>query len=287
MSVITVTERLSLATLAATSERQGVAGPAMDPRALSTGIVHFGVGAFHRAHQAVYTEDAAAAAGDPRWGILGVTGRSARVAEQLGPQDGLYSVLTKARDCGVAAAVMGSLRKVVFPGVDSAGSTEDAGFGGRSSGVPDHHGKRLPADAPGRAGYSPTRGWRRTLKPSKTELAGRPFAGPARTPLGLLARGLARRYASLRGPVRCDVLRQLDIQRQSHREPGAWPWPEAAGAERHAGMAARLRHVPFHHGGPDRSCDDGSEPAGGRTDAGRPGRGPGGCGTVRPMGHRR
>jgi fructuronate reductase len=59
----------------------------LDHRASSTGIVHLGLGNFHRAHQAVYT----AQAGD--WGILGVASRSATVADALNAQDGLYSVL--------------------------------------------------------------------------------------------------------------------------------------------------------------------------------------------------
>lgn len=55
------------------------------------GIVHLGIGAFHRAHQAVYTDDAVAASGQ-QWGITGVSLRSSSVAEQLNPQDGLYTV---------------------------------------------------------------------------------------------------------------------------------------------------------------------------------------------------
>ena len=39
--------------------------PRVDPRALEVGIVHLGLGAFHRAHQAVYTEDALAASSGP------------------------------------------------------------------------------------------------------------------------------------------------------------------------------------------------------------------------------
>ncbi|WP_226633443.1 mannitol dehydrogenase family protein [Novosphingobium profundi] len=57
----------------------------------SLGIIHFGIGAFHRAHQAWYT-DRAMDAGDTRWGICGVSLRSASVAEQLMPQGGLYTV---------------------------------------------------------------------------------------------------------------------------------------------------------------------------------------------------
>lgn len=59
-----------------------------------TGIVHFGPGAFHRAHQAVFTEDAMAATDGYSWGICGVTQRSPAIGNQLTPQSGLYAVLT-------------------------------------------------------------------------------------------------------------------------------------------------------------------------------------------------
>jgi fructuronate reductase len=55
------------------------------------GIVHLGLGNFHRAHQAVYTE-AALAREDGDWGILGVASRSAAVAEALRAQDLRYTV---------------------------------------------------------------------------------------------------------------------------------------------------------------------------------------------------
>ena len=71
-----------------------LAVPGYDRTELTTGIVHFGVGGFHRAHQAVYTERAAIATGDTSWGILGVTQRSATVRDQLRPQGGVYAVLT-------------------------------------------------------------------------------------------------------------------------------------------------------------------------------------------------
>ena len=69
----------------------GIDAPVM-PTAV--GIIHLGIGAFHRAHQAVYTERAAIATGDASWGILGVTQRSATVRDQLRPQGGVYAVLT-------------------------------------------------------------------------------------------------------------------------------------------------------------------------------------------------
>lgn len=65
--------------------------PAYDRGRLAAGIVHLGLGAFHRAHQAVYTEQTVTN-GDLRWGIVGVSLRDARVPQTLAAQDCLYSV---------------------------------------------------------------------------------------------------------------------------------------------------------------------------------------------------
>lgn len=83
-------------------------------RPTQVGIVHLGIGAFHRAHQAVVTEDAARATGDTRWGILGVTQRSASVRDQLRPQGGAYTVLTVGPD-GASPRVVGSVTDVAWP----------------------------------------------------------------------------------------------------------------------------------------------------------------------------
>ncbi len=64
----------------------------MDPGTLRPGIVHLGLGAFARAHTAVYTENAMLADASSSWGIIGVTQRSDTVARQLAPQDGLFTV---------------------------------------------------------------------------------------------------------------------------------------------------------------------------------------------------
>ncbi|PKR53959.1 mannitol dehydrogenase family protein [Thalassospira marina] len=58
------------------------------------GIVHIGVGAFHRAHQAVYTQNAMLAAGGD-WRIIGVTPRSTDIADQLNAQDGAFCVIVR------------------------------------------------------------------------------------------------------------------------------------------------------------------------------------------------
>ena len=65
--------------------------PGYDRAAAHIGIVHLGVGAFHRAHQAVYTEEAMARGG-LEWGVAGVSLRSPETRDALAPQDGLYTV---------------------------------------------------------------------------------------------------------------------------------------------------------------------------------------------------
>ncbi len=84
-----MTPRLSDTTLPRAPE--AVARPAYDRRSIRTGVVHLGLGAFHRAHQAVAFDDLLAS-GDDRWGVLGVSMRSSRVRDRLAPQDGLYVV---------------------------------------------------------------------------------------------------------------------------------------------------------------------------------------------------
>jgi fructuronate reductase len=101
--------RLSFQSLAAL---QPAMRPSYAPSALKPGIVHIGCGAFHRAHQAVYTEKALATAGGD-WGIIGASMRQPGGREQLCAQDGLYTVLTKGPR-QTSAQVIGCIRDVVF-----------------------------------------------------------------------------------------------------------------------------------------------------------------------------
>ena len=84
-----MSERLSETTLGRLPP--SVARPGYHRSALRTGIVHLGAGAFHRAHQAAYT-DAVLAAGDMRWGITAASLRSPATRDALAPQDGLYTL---------------------------------------------------------------------------------------------------------------------------------------------------------------------------------------------------
>ena len=84
-----MTARLSEAALGALPAQ--VARPTYDRRAADHQIVQLGPGAFHRAHQAVFTEDAGLA-GEGEWGIVGVSLRHGEAKAALAPQDGLYAV---------------------------------------------------------------------------------------------------------------------------------------------------------------------------------------------------
>ncbi|HWJ73203.1 MAG TPA: mannitol dehydrogenase family protein [Kaistia sp.] len=87
-----------------------VARPAYDRAAITRGIAHIGVGAFHRAHQAEFTDDLLAG-GATRWGIAGINIRPPRLTETLGRQQGLYTRLIR-EDQSVEARVIGSIVSV-------------------------------------------------------------------------------------------------------------------------------------------------------------------------------
>ncbi|MGJ3265286.1 MAG: mannitol dehydrogenase family protein [Salinarimonas sp.] len=100
--------RLCDAALAALPADVGT--PGYDRGAHGVGIVHIGVGAFHKAHQAVYTEDAlATAGGDGR--CAGVSRRRPDAEGALAPQDGLYTLVGRHPD-GPRAQVIGALAEV-------------------------------------------------------------------------------------------------------------------------------------------------------------------------------
>ena len=82
--------------------------PTYDASRLETGIVHLGVGAFHRAHQAVYTDDVILS-DDMRWGILGASLRSAVTRNALQGQDWLYTLAENSQS-GMRLRVIGSLQ---------------------------------------------------------------------------------------------------------------------------------------------------------------------------------
>jgi fructuronate reductase len=103
-----VTARLDLCALA--QLRPAVRPPGYDFLNLGIGLVHLGIGAFHRAHQAVYTDDVLRNGGGD-WGILGASLRHAEVPSALAAQYHLYTVETLASvpSYRIVAAIRASL----------------------------------------------------------------------------------------------------------------------------------------------------------------------------------
>jgi mannitol 2-dehydrogenase len=108
---------LSDATLRLHSKRVEV--PTYDRSTLSRGVVHIGVGNFHRAHQAVYFDDLARSGISNRWGITGVSLHSPDVRDLLSTQDGLYTVVQRGHDRHTAR-VVGSIGSVHYAPTDGA-----------------------------------------------------------------------------------------------------------------------------------------------------------------------
>jgi len=87
-----------------------IPGPSYDRTRVKPGIVHLGIGAFHRAHQAFYTEAVMNRFGGD-WGIIGCSLRSESVRQQLEPQDGLYTLLE--RGASDRPQIIGAVQKVL------------------------------------------------------------------------------------------------------------------------------------------------------------------------------
>lgn len=85
--------------------------PAYDRAALRTGIVHVGVGGFHRAHQAFYTDQFMGKSGNTNWGICGIGLREgdSKIRDVLKKQDYLYSLLVKDPEGCASLRVIGCM----------------------------------------------------------------------------------------------------------------------------------------------------------------------------------
>ncbi len=96
--------------------------PNYDPAMLTAGIVHFGVGNFHRAHQAVYLDDLFGQGVDHDWGLIGAGVRPADEAmrQKLMAQDWLTTVVEQEADRSAA--------RVTAPMVDHLKVGDTAGI---------------------------------------------------------------------------------------------------------------------------------------------------------------
>lgn len=110
-----MTEKLSLETLPRLPA--AVARPAYRREDLSAGIVHFGVGNFHRAHQAAYLDDLFNAGRGRDWAIVGagVLAADAAGRDRLAAQDFLTTVVEQ-DDGHMSARVTGAMIDYLPPG---------------------------------------------------------------------------------------------------------------------------------------------------------------------------
>jgi len=89
----------------------GVPGPGYDRSQVRAGIVHLGVGGFHRAHQAMYVDRLLEQGTAQEWGIcgVGVLPADRRMAEVMAAQDCLFTLVVKHPDGSLDARVVGSI----------------------------------------------------------------------------------------------------------------------------------------------------------------------------------
>ncbi len=97
-------------------QQQSIATPRYDRDNTAIGIVHIGPGAFHRAHQAVYTENAMNRSGG-NWGICGVSLRSSTARDVLSTQDYLYTLAIL--DKTIHYQIIGAIKEVLVAGEQS------------------------------------------------------------------------------------------------------------------------------------------------------------------------
>uniref|UniRef100_A0A5Q5BPR3 Mannitol dehydrogenase-like protein n=2 Tax=unclassified Mycobacterium TaxID=2642494 RepID=A0A5Q5BPR3_MYCSS len=93
---------------------------------VTVGIVHFGVGGFHRAHQAMYVDALLEKGLAAEWGIcgVGVLPGDRKMADALGAQDGLYTLLLENPDGSRDARVIGSIVDYRYAPDDPEGVVE-------------------------------------------------------------------------------------------------------------------------------------------------------------------
>lgn len=89
-----------------------IAIPSYDRDAVSCGIVHLGVGYFHRAHQALYSDDILGA-GDLDWGISGVCFRSPDMRDRMQPQNCLYTLAERSNG-KTSLRIIGAIKEVLY-----------------------------------------------------------------------------------------------------------------------------------------------------------------------------
>lgn len=154
-----------------------------------TGIVHLGIGNFHRAHAAVYTARAMAAAGGD-WGIVAVANRNRRVVDPLVEQDFLYSILELSSQ-GERVDVMDVHRKALVAATQTSAVMDELAAG--------HN--RIITMTLTEAGYLTNPATGHLDLNSEAVQADLAHPDSPSTMIGIIAGGLLRRYRAGGAPV--------------------------------------------------------------------------------------
>ena len=206
-----------------------VPAPAYDRAALTAGIVHFGVGGFHRAHEAMYVDRLLSRGGAERWGICGVGVLDADRAMQraLDGQDHLYTLVEKHSEGTYEPRVIGSI-------IDYLYAPDDPEAVIARVAQPDTEIVSLTITEGGYAINDVTGGFDPEAPGIAADLA--PDAIP-RTVFGLVCAGLERRRRAGRRPftiISCDNLpgngslaREAFVSFARLRDPGLADWIDA------------------------------------------------------------
>jgi len=106
--------KLNVQNLSQIKER--VAIPKYERSNVKAGIVHVGIGGFHRAHQAYYTDQLLHKKGNENWGICGVAllDFDKKIYQTLNEQDGLYTLIVKELDGSLTKTIIGSIVEYLF-----------------------------------------------------------------------------------------------------------------------------------------------------------------------------
>lgn len=205
-----------------------VVRPRYERARLEPGIVHLGLGAFARAHQAVVNEGALHATGDLRWGIVGVSLRSPDTRDALAPQGGLYTLALRDADAHgrprESLQVVGGLVRVLVAPEDPAAVLDALA----------HPQARIVSLTVTEKGYCHEPATRK-LRLDHPDIV-HDLAHPAqpRSAIGYLVRGLQRRYEAGLGPLTLlscdnlsangDTLRGLVLAFAAHVDEGLRAW---------------------------------------------------------------
>ena len=100
--------------------------PGYDRRQVTTGIVHIGVGGFHRSHQAMYIDTLMNRGAAMDWGICGIGVQPSNTAmrDALAAQDGLYTLVLRHSDGTWEPRVIGSIVEYLFAPDDPEAAIE-------------------------------------------------------------------------------------------------------------------------------------------------------------------